>query len=280
MSSLLLAANVILVVLLALVVVLYLRTRRRLDRALGRPGGGPIASVRLDDFDPLFASTELGPTPASEVAFIGKGDGVPHGTTDEEAWILAVLAKRSTCLFEFGTCTGRTAYLWARNSAPDAQIITLTLLPDQKDRYATAPGDSRSATRLALGGSTFARFLYTGTEAEKKITQLFGDSKELDESPYLGQCDLIFIDGSHAYSYVKNDTEKALRMLKEGGLLLWHDYREPAASGKDVYRYLNELSRTLPLVRLGRTSLVAYRAGAGGGSTTSTRGSASVPAKR
>jgi len=255
-----LTVTALLLVLLAVVTFLYLRTRRRLERALGRAGGGPIPSVRLTELDPVFTSTKLGPTPASEVAFIGKGDGVPHGTTDEEAWILAALAKRATCLFEFGTCTGRTAYLWARNSAPEARVITLTLLPDQQDRYVTAPGDTRSATRLALGGSTFTRFLYTGTDAEKKITQLFGDSKEFDESAYVNKCDLIFVDGSHAYSYVKSDTEKALRMLKEGGLLLWHDYREPAASGKDVYRYLNELAKTLPLVRLGRTSLVAYRA--------------------
>src|SRR6185369_3239039 len=75
----------------------------------------------------------------------------------------------------------------------------------------------------------------------------------------LKQCDLIFIDGSHAYSYVKNDTEKALRMLKEGGLLLWHDYRYRNLETRGVRQYLDELSETLPLIRLDETTIVAYR---------------------
>jgi len=33
------------------------------------------------------------------------------------------------------------------------------------------------------------------------------------------------VDGSHAYDYVVNDTQLALRLLsKRGGTILWHDY--------------------------------------------------------
>jgi len=90
--------------------------------------------------------------------------------------------------------------------------------------------------------------------------------ERFDETPYLKQCDLNFIDGSHAYSYVKNDTEKALRMLKNGGLILWHDYRYRNLETSGVRRYLNELSETLPLVLLHETSFVAYRSGTSNGS--------------
>ena len=107
--------------------------------------------------------------------------------------------------------------------------------------------------------SAFDSFIYSGTPVEHKITQLFRDSKRFDETPYLKQCDLIFIDGSHAYSYVKNDTEKGLRMLKEGGLLLWHDYRYRNLETRGVRQYLDELSETLPLIRLDETTIVAYR---------------------
>ena len=37
--------------------------------------------------------------------------------------------------------------------------------------------------------------------------------------------DLIFIDGGHTYTCIKNDTdEKSLEMIKENGLILWHDF--------------------------------------------------------
>ena len=40
----------------------------------------------------------------------------------------------------------------------------------------------------------------------------------------LGKFDLIFIDGNHSYVGVKADTENAIRVLKEGGIIVWHDY--------------------------------------------------------
>lgn len=216
-----------------------------------------IPRVRLDEFHEVFAQTGPGFNPESEVNFIGYG--VTGGTSCFESWVLSVLAKQATSLFEFGTCTGKTTYLWAKNSPAEARIITLTLGKNQRADYLPAREDNLLATRTALTESAFDRFIYSGTPVEHKITQLFGDSKRFDETPYLKQCDLIFIDGSHAYSYVKNDTEKALRMLREGGLLLWHDYRDHNVETNGVRRYLDELSETLPLIRLYETSFVAYR---------------------
>lgn len=216
-----------------------------------------IPLVRLDEFHEVFAQTGLGFNPENEVSFIG--GGVTGGTSCFESWVLSVLAKQATSLFEFGTCTGKTTYLWAKNSPAEARIITLTLGKDQHADYLAAREDNLLATRTALAESAFDRFIYSGTPVEHKITQLFGDSKRFDETPYLKQCDLIFIDGSHAYSYVKNDTEKALRMLREGGLLLWHDYRYRNVETRGVRRYLDELSETLPLIRLYETCFVAYR---------------------
>ncbi|GJG87489.1 hypothetical protein tb265_26700 [Gemmatimonadetes bacterium T265] len=221
-----------------------------------------IPSVTFEEFEPRFARNELGPTLASEVRLVGVGDGATGATSDTEAIVLAVCAKDAHRLFEFGTSTGRTTYLWARNSPPDAHVTTLTLAPDQVEAYQIAEGDSEGALRYAAQESAFTCFLYSGTDVESKITQLYGDSKAFDEGPYAGSCDLIFVDGSHAYSYVQSDTEKALRMLRPGGVILWHDYRDPSfeAATIGVVEYLHRLSHSLPLVRLGSTSLVAYRA--------------------
>jgi predicted O-methyltransferase YrrM len=246
-------------VLAAVAFVKYRKYRRRWRTSEAREVGHPIPTVRIADFHELLAATPRGPTPAATVWFVGAGDGLEAATSDLEAWILAVLAKRATVMFEFGTGTGRTAYLWALNSPAQARVTTLTLAPGQRERYTVGEHDDPETTRVALEQAAFTDFLYAGTPAAAKIEQLFGDSKEFDATPYHARCDLVFVDGSHAYSYIRSDTEKALRMLKPGGILLWHDYRGPWDE-KDVYRYLNELRRDYPLVRLNRTSLIAYRA--------------------
>ena len=222
-------------------------------------GEWPIRRVLPEVVDPVLRPGPFGPTRDTEVAFIGRGPYVVDGgTSDAEAWILAVLAKRARTMFEFGTCTGKTAYLWARNSPPDARVITVTLAPDHLADYRQEATDDPTDVQFALKESSHTEFLYSGTSVAGKVEQLFADSKTLDVSPWAGQCDLVFVDGSHAYSYVVSDSAKALELVAPGGLVLWHDYAGPRhASG--VFRALNELAQKIPLVRIEGTTLVAYR---------------------
>lgn len=251
-------AILILIVLLAITTRQWLVLRAR-QRQRGLLRRWPIAKIPVEELDPRFQPDELGATRAAEVTYVGRGTiRVPGGTSDAEAWILAVLAKDARRLFEFGTCTGKTAYLWALNQPPAGTVTTLTLAPHQLDTYQSVTGDDRTAEAYARQESQFTRFLYTGTEVEDRVVQLYGDSKRFDESPYVGACDVVFVDGSHAYSYVVSDTEKALRMVRPGGLVLWHDY-SPDCPG--VFRALNRLTQRLPLVHIRGTTLVAYRNG-------------------
>lgn len=251
-------AVVLLVALLAAVTREWLVLRAR-QRQRGIFRRWPVRKIRLEELDPRFHSTALGVSRAAEVAFLGRGTiRVPGGTSDTEAWILAVLARDARRLFEFGTCTGKTAYLWARNQPADGTVTTLTLAPDQIDAYQPSQGDDALAEAYARQESGFDRFLYTGTEVEHRIRQLYGDSKRFDETPFIGACDVVFVDGSHAYSYVVSDSAKALRMIRPGGMVLWHDY-SPECPG--VFRALNELAARLPLAHLAGTTMVAYRDG-------------------
>ncbi len=120
----------------------------------------------------------------------------------------------------------------ARNAADDASIDTLTL-PNE-----------------------FEKFYYENTPVSDKIKQHFGDSAIFDDTLFHGQMDMIFIDGCHDYDYVLSDTEKALRMIKPGGVIFWHDYSPRMPSN---FRELNELASKLPLVHLKDTRLVAYQ---------------------
>jgi predicted O-methyltransferase YrrM len=222
-------------------------------------GEWPIRRALPETVDPILKPGPFGPTCDTEVAFIGRGPYVVDGgTSDAEAWILAVLAKRARTMFEFGTCTGKTAYLWARNSPADARVITVTLAPDHLSDYRQEATDDPTDVQFALKESSHTEFLYSGTPVAPKVEQLFADSKALDVSPWAGRCDLVFVDGSHAYSYVVSDSAKALELVAPGGLVLWHDYAGPRHA-PGVYRALNELAQRLPLVRLEGTTLVAYR---------------------
>lgn len=232
-----------------------LRERRRRK---GRPffDSHPVKPLALEKLDPIFTVTEHGPSLESEVLLVGDV-GSYASTSTTEAWILGALAKRASCIFEFGTCTGRTTYIFARNSPEDARIGTITLGPDDVETYKAGAEDPEGWTKEAIAESQYTDFLYTDTPVASKVTQIFGDSKAFDETPWLGACDLIFVDGAHAYSYVKSDTEKALRMIRPGGVIVWHDF-SPACPG--VWKYLGELAATHPLGHIAGTRLAVMRA--------------------
>jgi predicted O-methyltransferase YrrM len=219
-----------------------------------------IPQTSLTEISPIFVTNEFGPTLMSEVSFMGRGDlSVPGGTSDTEAWILSVLAKSATNMFELGTCTGKTSYLMAKNSKSDAKVYTLTLPPEEIVKYAESSKDDQVATTNAKNESAFTKFFYSGTSVEDKIIQIFCDSKKFDESKFLNFFDLIFIDGSHAYSYIKSDSEKCMKMLNKNGIILWHDYSGINKNSKDVYKYLNELSGDFRLYHIKETSFVMYK---------------------
>ena len=47
--------------------------------------------------------------------------------------------------------------------------------------------------------------------------------------------DAVFVDGAHIFEYVRNDSEKGWRMLRSGGVLIWHDFRPQTP---DVMRHV------------------------------------------
>ena len=259
MTAFLVSLNLLLLAAVVLLAWHLARLRRqRKQRGLFRPW--PIPKIRIEELDEALRLDELGPTTAAEVRFIGRGSiAVAGGTSDAEAWILSVLAKRARLAFEFGTCTGKTAYLWARNMPADGKVVTLTLAPDQRGAYQGDERDNATDVANALEESRFTSFRYSGTEEASRVVQLFGDSKAFDESEYAGRCDLIFVDGSHAYSYVLSDSRKALRMVRPGGVVLWHDYDGTRHRANGVFKALNELAGELPLKHVAGTTLVAYR---------------------
>lgn len=230
------------------------RVRMKLRPNFSTP---PIPHVSIDTWNEIFQSNGLGPSLAAEIQFIGQS-GSTSTISDTETWVLGALSKSAKHIFEFGTATGRTTYVLARNAPDDAKVDTLTYFDDgtgDAEFNANDP-DAEKWKKIALGESRYDKFYYEETPVAHKVTQHFGDSAKFDETPYEGKVGLIFVDGAHSYSYVKSDSAKALRMVAPGGFVLWHDY-SPRCPG--VFNALNELGRELPLAHLKNTTLVAYR---------------------
>jgi predicted O-methyltransferase YrrM len=145
-----------------------------------------------------------------------------HNTSSFELAAICAMVKDKQCatIFEIGTFDGRTTRAMALNLTDvNSKIYTLNL-PPQTETVSLETGsvDVQLASKVISG----ERFI--NTEQAKQIEQLWGDSAKFDFSAYYKKMDLVFIDGAHSETYVANDTEKALQMIKQsGGWIIWHD---------------------------------------------------------
>ena len=190
---------------------------------------------------------------------ISSGNNIVGMTSDYEAWIISTLSKFSKNIFEFGTCSGKTTFLMGLNSPVDTKIVSITLNPKNIDKVDSKKTDNKVSQRNIINESIYESFLFSGNEVEKKIEVIFQNSLNFNHDKYKNQMDLIFIDGGHTYSVVKNDTEKSFEMLRNNGIILWHDYVPGKRSSKDVVRYLNEISKTYKIYRIKNTSFCYFK---------------------
>ncbi|HVZ19714.1 MAG TPA: class I SAM-dependent methyltransferase, partial [Vicinamibacterales bacterium] len=157
---------------------------------------------------------------------------------------------RARRIFEFGTYLGRTTYHLALGAEVD-EVCTLDL--DPAGGY---PADLKIGRAVrAVHERGLQGYFYQGTDASRRIRQLHGDSRTFDYAPFAGRMDLVFVDGGHTYDLVANDTDRALRLIRPGGVIVWHDF---APKGRDVARLAREFARERPLFWIADTSLLVY----------------------
>ena len=112
-----------------------------------------IKTVSIDKINPIFkpkiisenAKFPLKDHVAKMVLVHDKDYNVKGLISDYETWILAIMAKISFSIFEFGTCSGKTSYIMALNSPTDAKIETITLSLEQASKLNFKNGESKSA---------------------------------------------------------------------------------------------------------------------------------------
>jgi len=144
-----------------------------------------------------------------------------------ERFLALVAAERPRNVLEIGTGVGGTLYGLAWASAPTARILSLdlTIYPPQRRR------------------------LYRGFAAGRRRVDVWAADSHLDstraevEGHFDGSpLDLLFIDGAHAYDSVSRDYAMYGPLVREGGVIAFHDVVDgpPEAVG-DVPRFWREV---------------------------------------
>jgi len=144
--------------------------------------------------------------------------------------LIAVLNPRN--VLEIGTCHGGTLWLWCQLAHPFANIISVDL-PDGP----YGGGYPVEAVPKLLNYSRDHQWiqLFRGDSHDElmlKGVKRFLAGKKLD---------LLFIDGDHSYEGVKRDWEMYSPLMREGGVVVFHDIVEHDDPACQVDRLWNEL---------------------------------------
>lgn len=153
-----------------------------------------------------------------------------------------IAARRPRKILEIGSFQGLTTLNMALN-APASEVHTLDL-PQTTDPTTTLFKNNDTSIIGRRG------FLYYADRPENaRVHQHFGDTATFDYSEIGGGVDFALIDAAHSYEYVKNDTVKALPLMTDGSIMLWHDYgrNDFLAAPEDAWgvtRFLHEIADT------------------------------------
>jgi len=149
-------------------------------------------------------------------------------------------------VLEIGTFDGFTALNLAANLDEQGEVCTLDLPPERP----TPVGGISNACDSGIVGSKFR-----GQREAKRIRQLWADSTTADWKEFGSPFDLILIDGCHDYPFVRSDSANAMKHIRPGGTVFWHDYGQ----FPDVSRAVDELARDYPIVAIIGTRLACFR---------------------
>lgn len=83
----------------------------------------------------------------------------------------------------------------------------------------------------------FIGMSYIKKDMGHRVCQIYCNSKRWDITNYPPEFfDTILIDGGHMKDIVISDTRKALRLLRRGGIIMWHDFCPPVFEQYEVTR--------------------------------------------
>lgn len=135
-------------------------------------------------------------------------------------------------VLEIGVKVGGTLYQWLKHTEPGASIVAIDLphgpwgisyMPNVDDWYKWA-GEFGQTLRVFL---TNSRYPKTVREVER-----------------LGPYDFIFVDGDHTVAGVACDYLTYRRMVRPGGVMVFHDILPDRSDSKiEIYKYWQDIRK-------------------------------------
>jgi len=154
----------------------------------------------------------------------------PLQVKEEIIELLKILARRKPKLIlEVGTARGGTLFLFARVSSPDAVIISIDLPSGYHELkvplYKSFAIYNQKINLIRENSHDFSTL---------KIVKKILEGRKLE---------FLFIDGDHTYEGVKKDFKIYGSLVKEGGLVAFHDIvAHPPEAGCKVNMFWNEIT--------------------------------------
>jgi predicted O-methyltransferase YrrM len=175
--------------------------------------------------------------PVQENPVIYAGAWTSGCTTPLERFLIAQLLRyfHPDMIVEVGTFRGETTRLILDNSNDSARVCTIDL-PIQ-----TAGESVQAATDLGLIQHRMVGEAFVGHARAAQMTQVFGDTFDPGTWERIPNgVQFAFIDASHSYDAVRNDTEQLWPKLTPDAVVIWHDYTDWVSPERGVGKYLRE----------------------------------------
>lgn len=162
---------------------------------------------------------------------------IAPGQVRSEITSLANLIKelKPKTVLEIGTAEGGTLFLFSRLAAPGAKIISVDLpggkfgggYPEWKiSLYKSFPLPSQRLYLLRENSHLIS--------TQERIKEIIGTTP----------VDFLFIDGDHTYEGVKKDFEMYSPLVKDGGIIVFHDIAvHPPEKNCDVHKFWEEIKK-------------------------------------
>lgn len=159
---------------------------------------------------------------------------IPSSVSEQECEKLAELASNKIVL-ELGAWQGRTTVCIAQTAA------VLHSVDWHK-------GDAHAGETQTL--PHYLRNLHRYGLYDRVVTHI-GRFETVLPALCEGYFDMVFLDGFHTYEAVKTDLHRALKVLRPGGVLVFHDYGVVASShGGDKFGVTEAVDEAFPVDEL------------------------------